>query len=491
MKPLVARSPARLGPARALELAWSGMRYRLFRSSVTVAILALAVAFLAQTISHGLLGATVRGAVTQELERSRALGQYLTRLSTPDSPATVRRALAAGDRSRLAEYRAWGALTDAELAAARDAAARLAALIVALERLPPAARAVVLADQSADEVVVGLAEPDAGPMLSARLERAGVRLPEAEPAALAALAASLPVLERTVARVSAGHARATEALAAAYAPDALRAVAARAPAGFAARVQQAGFAFPEEELGALAAFAGRREDLQRVGRRLLEPEVRSAVARELGVPVGEVGIEAVVERVRGARRLAWLAGVLASGEARAGLTGERLGEILAAHRREQRLANTVDGGGATEGPRPEGGALPVRTLVLVGLSFLVCVVGVMNAMLMSVTERFTEIATMKCLGGLDGFIMGLFVFEAVIQGLVGGAIGGVLGLLLAILRGLVEHGALLGAAAGAAGPVLLGVAGAMAAGVVLAALAAVGPAWLAARLAPMEAMRVD
>ncbi|HOU91359.1 MAG TPA: ABC transporter permease, partial [Polyangiaceae bacterium] len=145
----------------------------------------------------------------------------------------------------------------------------------------------------------------------------------------------------------------------------------------------------------------------------------------------------------------------------------------------------------TGAARADAGALPVRTLVLVGLSFLVCVVGVMNAMLMSVTERFSEIATMKCLGGLDGFIMGLFVFEAVIQGLVGGVVGGLAGLLLALLRGLLEHGALLGAAAGSAGSLLLAVGGAAAGGVVLAVLAAIWPAWLAARLAPMEAMRVD
>ena len=60
---------------------------------------------------------------------------------------------------------------------------------------------------------------------------------------------------------------------------------------------------------------------------------------------------------------------------------------------------------------------------LISLSLLVCVVGIANAMLMSVTERFREIGTMKCLGALDTFIVKLFLLESTFQGLAGTSAG--------------------------------------------------------------------
>src|SRR5207249_1402902 len=64
---------------------------------------------------------------------------------------------------------------------------------------------------------------------------------------------------------------------------------------------------------------------------------------------------------------------------------------------------------------------------LIGLALLVAFVGILNAMLMSVTERFREIGTMKCLGALDSFIVKLFLIESLFQGIVGTIIGVFLG----------------------------------------------------------------
>src|SRR5215207_9369918 len=65
---------------------------------------------------------------------------------------------------------------------------------------------------------------------------------------------------------------------------------------------------------------------------------------------------------------------------------------------------------------------------LIGLALLVAFVGILNSMLMSVTERFREIGTMKCLGALDGFIVKLFLLESLFQGFVGTVLGVILGL---------------------------------------------------------------
>ncbi len=75
----------------------------------------------------------------------------------------------------------------------------------------------------------------------------------------------------------------------------------------------------------------------------------------------------------------------------------------------------------------------IQTRWLLGLAMLVAFIGILNSTLMSVTERFREIGTMKCLGALDGFILRLVFLENLFQGLAGTTIGIVVGAGLALL----------------------------------------------------------
>lgn len=122
------------------------------------------------------------------------------------------------------------------------------------------------------------------------------------------------------------------------------------------------------------------------------------------------------------------------------------------------------------------------------LSLVVSGAGVLNTMLMSVTQRYREIGTMKCLGALDSFILYSVLLEAAILGLVGALAGAVVGFLISILLAMADHGSTVFEAMELNGMFLkfLFVFGI---GMMLTTLGAFVPAVIAARMPPMEAMR--
>jgi len=142
------------------------------------------------------------------------------------------------------------------------------------------------------------------------------------------------------------------------------------------------------------------------------------------------------------------------------------------------------------GPADTTVASTAKQRWIVILSLVVCVVGIVNAQLMAVTERFREIGTMKCLGALDRFILRLFVMEAGMQGLVGGAVGALAGALFSLLNALLAFGTVSLAHLtwiDAAVSVLI----ATAVGFLLSLLGVLYPAVVAARMQPVDAMRVE
>lgn len=127
---------------------------------------------------------------------------------------------------------------------------------------------------------------------------------------------------------------------------------------------------------------------------------------------------------------------------------------------------------------------------IVILSLLVCVVGIVNAQLMAVTERFREIGTMKCLGALDRFILRLFFLEAGLQGIIGAAVGALAGGGAALLSAWLRYGTAAVAQVSWSG-VLASMGMAVGAGCILSIIGVFYPALLAARMQPVEAMRVE
>ncbi len=132
---------------------------------------------------------------------------------------------------------------------------------------------------------------------------------------------------------------------------------------------------------------------------------------------------------------------------------------------------------------------PLDTWLIV-MAMLTCTVGIANAMLMSVTERFREIATMKCLGALDGLVIKTFLLESLILGALGATIGIVLGSVVALLTGVLQFGRFgIQYFPLSEGIVVLG--WSLLAGISVSVAGSLYPVVVAARMKPVDALRVD
>ena len=121
-----------------------------------------------------------------------------------------------------------------------------------------------------------------------------------------------------------------------------------------------------------------------------------------------------------------------------------------------------------------------------GISMIVAGVSIFNIMMMSVNERIKEIGIMRSIGTQKKEVMSMFIYEAAIIGVIGSILGGI----LSVLAGYAVSALMLGTT-----KYLLTTANALSVGegvsfgIVICLLCGIYPAWQAANLNPIDALR--
>ena len=125
----------------------------------------------------------------------------------------------------------------------------------------------------------------------------------------------------------------------------------------------------------------------------------------------------------------------------------------------------------------------VLLLIVAAISLVVGGVGIMNIMLVSVTERTREIGLRMAVGARGYHILMQFLVEAVVLCLVGGAIGILLGRVASMVVRSYMHWA--------TKPSILIISISVAVSAAVGIIFGFYPAWKASRLDPIEALRYE
>ncbi len=488
MKRIEIRNQPSLGFGKTLSLTLTGIRYRLFRSLVTVGVVAVAMAFLMNVLSETLVRRAVLRATVLRTAQLHQASLWVTRLSDPGTLDSILTAMASPRAEAVDEAMSMAELPPEDRPLLESQCREAAEYQRFFATLEYGTRRQLLRQAQGTAIFDDLRAPPEQADFCAKAKKMPSLRPPGGVESFQKFLGEWAGVKEKLERIQAARAAAIAQIRASLRGRTVMEALADADGAFGAAIRAAGFRFPEDIAGAVAEEARQAGERQWLDAGILRPAVRQAVAGRLDVALNEVNSPLLWDFLKSREGAEWYLNRLKEADISvAGLTPDRVTVLARAQSEETALAQLLPlQAGAEEGET----GIQERMLWLILVSMVVCAVGIANAMLMSVTERFREIATLKCLGALDGTIMGMCVIEATLLGVTGGAAGALAGTLLGVGRMSASFGGI-ALRTLPLGLLFLAMAGSVLVGILLAALAALYPSFKAARLAPMEAMRVE
>jgi hypothetical protein len=488
------RPQHRIPMGKVVTLCLKGIAHRLLRSALTFMVIVLAVAFFMSLMVESACARSVGAGVDAE-EAVAQLSQSQTAdwFDTVSSEEVASRLVSARAPARVAEIAAVAKMTTDQVRDLATRARQEAAMAAFFAGLDAGTRAALVGNRRGEAILDYLRDPQAWAAFADNLKHLFVLHQPMPTEAMLAVVAGHQALRQDLEGCAKAWQGAVDRLIDDCAKsglgkdrqsclDALANADPRQLDAFAVMLERNGFDHDRAMVGLVHDQRAEDADSHQVREALTADGARTAWRQTF---FEEPPLDAKMLQL-GRPEVVTILGGHWSHQELAAISG-RLAEAL----RRQDILRTV---ASRLGPADVGGngqpLLSERQAFLMSISFVVCMVGITNAMLMAITERFREIATMKCLGATDGFILNQFLVEAAIQGCAGGLAGLVIGGVLAVLKCLLLYGGYLPSYfpwAGLGTSALLCVA----AGIALSTMASIYPSWMASRMAPMEAMRIE
>ncbi|NOY80965.1 MAG: FtsX-like permease family protein [Kiritimatiellaeota bacterium] len=490
MKRIEAKDQVRLSIYKCFEICVNGVYYRLFRSLVTISIVVLTVAFFSNVVTEGIMTHGVARGVQQEMQIKRGDARFLAKLTEVETVAEFVERLGRTVPGTPA-YRELAGVTGAAPARIGDLVSFSTRLLTYRkffdDRLTFGKRRILLGGKTGLAAFEYLLDPENFDLFRKRLsELKSLRLP-GTPDDLYGLLREYLGRMKEIEALRAQYEKAVKTIAAAYPLAVLKEKIVAGDSGVLNLVRKLGFQVDEAEYRRISGQLADTERILRLSKSLQNFTFKTRFINRFSILAKQYTPKQVMKKLKSRSNAAWFVQQAQDIPLPVDFDAQEVRRLAreflarASLREVERVLNT-------KGDWREG--IDRKTIWLMVVSFVVCTVGIANAMLISVAERFREIATMKCLGALDGFVMVLFVMEAGLFGLAGGVLGVVLGLLLSLLKQFLSFGRYALAyfpAAHVAG----GIGAALLIGMLIATIAALYPSWVASRMAPMEAMRVE
>ncbi len=337
---------------RTIRITVDGIRYRLFRASVTVAVIVVAVAFLMNILSESLIKRSVAANTRERIQNARLIYAWSARLTSPGSLESLVADLSGNrpDAPVSREIQGFGRFTDREMAELRRQAARISSVLAFFNGLDYAKRRAMIHTATGMGILSRLQDPagmDQFRTALARIRSVHFVLSEEE---LAALLEASPRVRGQLNQVLAARSRAIAAVNQAVKDGELLACLAQADHHFGDVIRQAGFVFDQDTLApTIASQAQRLIDTLHLEKSMEERPCRQLIAQQANILPADVNVMMMWEYLDSRRFAArYLERMSTAGLSVTGLDADRLVDLARGRKENAALIKaerlTVDAG---------------------------------------------------------------------------------------------------------------------------------------------------